>query len=282
MMERIGIDIGGTKIELARVADDGAVIAHRRIPTHPQAGIADMLTRISVALAELGGDVHTPIGVGCAGVIRDGVVKRAVNLGWEDIPLQRLLIDHVGRQVVVENDVRAALIGETRYGVAQGISDVVYIAIGTGLGAAAVVDGRLLRGFRGMALELGQIRQPDGMIIEQYASGSGLSFVAKQSNFPVTDTHAILQRVREGDVSAQAVLDTIINTITTLGVWTCTMLNPQMLIIGGGMGLAMREWLMPRLRADIHARCADFITDGLVITHPQVSNSAVGASALVG
>ncbi len=281
-MERIGIDIGGTKIELARVADDGAVIAHTRIPTNAPDGVEDMIDRIATALSQIGAGDDIPVGVGCAGVVENGVIKRAVNLGWENIPLQNMLINRLNRRVVVENDVRAALIGETRYGVAQGKSDVIYIAIGTGLGAAALVNGQLLRGFRGMAMELGQIRQPDGTIIEQVASGSGLSFVAKQVKLPVTDTHAVLNLVREGDISARLALDTIISTICTLGVWSCTMLNPQILIIGGGMASAISEWLMPRLHEDIQTRCADFITHGLQITHPQVSNSAVGASALVG
>lgn len=281
-MERIGIDMGGTKIELARVADDGTVIAHTRIPTNPSEGVSAMIERIATALSQIGGTDDTPIGVGCAGVVENGVIRRAVNLGWENIPLQDLLIDRLNRRVVVENDVRAALIGETRYGVARDKSDVIYIAVGTGLGAAALVNGQILRGFRGMAMELGQIRQPDGTIIEQYASGSGLSFVAKQFNMPVTDTHSVLNLVRKGDLHAQLTLDTIVGTICTLGVWSCTMFNPQVLIIGGGMASAISEWLMPRLDVDMQVRCADFITDGLLITHPQVSNSAVGASALVG
>ena len=281
-MERIGIDMGGTKIELARVADDGTVIAHTRIPTNAPNGVDDMINRIATALSQLGAGGDAPVGVGCAGVVENGVIKRAVNLGWENIPLQHLLIDRLNRRVVVENDVRAALIGETRYGVAQGKSDVIYIAVGTGLGAAALVNGQILRGFRGMAMELGQIRQPDGTIIEQVASGSGLSFIAMHFNLPVTDTHAVLNLVRQGDLSARLALDTIIGTICTLGVWSCTMLNPQILIIGGGMALAISEWLMPRLQVDMQTRCADFIADGLQITHPQVSNSAVGASALVG
>jgi len=281
-MERIGIDIGGTKIAFARVDEHGQILAHHRIPTAPSDGVAGIVSHIVDGVSALGGDESLPVGVGCAGVVENGIIRYAGNLGWRDVPLQNLLAEKLNRRVIVENDVRAALIGETRYGVAQGKSDVIYIAVGTGLGAAALVNGQILRGFRGMAMELGQIRQPDGTIIEQYTSGSGLSFIAKQFNLPVTDTHAVLNLVREGDLSARLALDTIVGTICTLGVWSCTMLNPQVLIIGGGMASAISEWLMPRLHEDIQTRCADFIADGLRITHPQVQNSAVGASALVG
>jgi len=278
-MERIGIDIGGTKIDLARVDNHGAVLAHHRLPTNAQDGISAVVSQIATGISALGGEKNIPVGVGCAGVIDDGVIKYAGNLGWRNIPLQHLLSEKLNRRVVVENDVRAALVGETRYGVARDVADVIYLAIGTGLGAAAVVDGRLLRGSRGMAMELGYVKYADGTLYEHGASGTGLGMIAK--SLGMTDnTHRIIELWRMGDETATRAVNTLIENIAVACAWTCSILTPRMVVLGGGMGLALGEKLVDGVKKIIAVRCADFVTDGLSVHLASVTNSAVGAAAL--
>lgn len=278
-MERIGIDIGGTKIAFARVDENGQILAHHRIPTAPSDGVAGIVSHIVDGILALGGDESLPVGVGCAGVVENGTIRYAGNLGWRDVPLQNLLAEKLNRRVIVENDVRAALIGEMRYGVARGISDVVYLAVGTGLGASAVVNGQVLRGFRGMAMELGYMRQPNGDLYEHVASGTGLGMIAKSLGM-TDDTHRILELARTGDETALRAVAMLTENIALVASWACAVLNPQMVILGGGMGLALGEHLAHGVMAGIETRCADFVRDGLTVHLAQIHNSAIGAAAL--
>lgn len=278
-MERIGIDIGGTKIAFARVDEHGQILAHHRLPTTPADGVTGIVSHIADGVSALGGDESLPVGVGCAGVVEAGTIRYAGNLGWRDVPLQQLLIEKLNRRVVVENDVRAALVGEMRYGVARGVSDAVYLAVGTGLGASAIVNGQVLRGFKGMAMELGYMRQPNGELYEHGASGTGLGMIAKSLGM-TDDTHRILDLARAGDETALRAIAILTDNIALVASWACAVLNPQMVILGGGMGLALGDSLVRGVMLGIETRCADFVRDGLTVQLAQVQNNAVGAAAL--
>ncbi len=281
-MNTIGIDIGGTKIECALVDENGKILASHRAPTHPEKGLESVLDTIVAGVSALHAPSDVRVGVGCAGYIHQGVVRRAVNLGWQNIPLQNLLHDRLGRDVVLDNDARAALIGEWRYGVAQGINNALYFAIGTGFGAAALMDGRLLQGVGGVAMEIGQLRLEDSQksTIESWTSGTGLSHIAQQIGLDVTDTHIILSRAEAGDALAQSAVRALCDQIALVAIWTCSLLNPQRLIIGGGMGNAVQRWLLPTLDTQIKTFCAEEVASVITIHMAQVTSSAVGAAAL--
>jgi glucokinase len=281
-MNTIGIDIGGTKIDCALVDEHGQILASHRAPTHPEKGLESVLDTIVAAVSALNAPSDVCVGVGCAGYIHQGTVRRAVNLGWHDVPLQNLLHDRLGRDVVLDNDARAALIGEWRYGVARGIDDVVYFAIGTGFGASALSGGRLLQGVGGVAMEIGQLRLDDSpkSSIESWTSGTGLSHIAQNMGLDVTDTHTILARAEAGDVLALSAVRVLCDQIALVALWTCSLLNPQRLIIGGGMGYAVQRWLLPILNTKIKTFCADEVSSAMTIHMAQVTSSAIGAAAL--
>jgi glucokinase len=161
----VALDVGGTRIKAAVIAADGSRLLERRYPTGRADGPAAVLRRVADVAAEVAEEMaasrpDTTIlacGVGTCGTVDlDGRVT-SVNIGWERAQIGDAIGDRLGLRVAVLNDVRAGAIGEGGFGAARGESDYVYVALGTGVGAAIVSGGRVLRGAHGHAGELGHI-----------------------------------------------------------------------------------------------------------------------------
>jgi glucokinase len=259
----IGVDIGGTKIAVGVVDEDGALVARARRETpatHPEL-IED---QVAEAVAELRAEhVVDAVGVAAAGFIDSarGVVMFAPNLAWRDEPVKDELERRVGLPVRLENDANAATWGEFRFGAARDVDDVVMLTVGTGLGGGIVADGLLLRGARGIAGELGHVRVvPGGRRCgcgnlgcwEQYASGSALTREARElvaSGSPHAERLSelcggraedlrgsmVTQAAREGDPAATELL-------ADLGRWLgegmasmAAVVDPAVFVVGGGV-----------------------------------------------
>ena len=156
---RIGLDIGGTKTDAVAIAADGRELARVRRPSG--FGADEVLTRAEEAVREAARRAGrrpadlAGIGVGIPGVIDEatGRVRHAVNLGVADLPLADLLSQRLGTGVVVENDVKAASLGA--WHLLRLTGSAALLNVGTGLAAGVVVEGRLWRGLRGIAGEIG-------------------------------------------------------------------------------------------------------------------------------
>ena len=158
----VGVDVGGTKIAVLVTTPDGAVLgrATRASSAGDQDGAAEAIaTTIETALADAGQRVEdvAVIGVGVPGRVdpTTGNVTIAVNLGWTDLALRDALEARLGRPCVIENDARAAAVGLHYRRVLGDAEDIAYLAVGTGIAAGVILDGRLHRGARGMAGEIG-------------------------------------------------------------------------------------------------------------------------------
>lgn len=163
----VGVDLGGTKVEVAQVDAEGKVYRRLRRPTAVTAGASAVCADIVEAVHELVREVERPptgVGVGVAGqVSAGGIVYFAPNLKWKDVPLQADLSRAIGLNVAVTNDVRAATIGEWFYGAGRGHDDILCLFVGTGIGGGIVSGGRLLSGCSNNAGELGHMTlQMDG------------------------------------------------------------------------------------------------------------------------
>jgi glucokinase len=181
----IGVDVGGTKVAAGVVAEDGTVVeVVRRATLVQQVGAAeDAIAEVILELA--GRHAVEAVGVGAAGFVDEtrSIVRFAPNLGWREQPLRALLEKATGLPVVVENDANAAAWAEYRFGAAKGRDDVVMVTVGTGIGGAIIVGGKLFRGRYGLAGEIGHVVMvPEGRACgcgrrgcwEQYASGNAL------------------------------------------------------------------------------------------------------------
>src|SRR5260221_3909427 len=193
----VGVDVGGTKIAVLVVDRDERVIG--REVAHTAAGAQDGATEqiaavIDRTLRSADARIHdvAAIGVGVPGRVDPltGAVTLAVNLGWSDLPLGEQLESRLGRPCVVENDVRAAAFGLHRRRVVGEVDDLAYLAVGTGVSAGVVLHGRLHRGPRGLAGEIGHvIVDPDGArcacgergCLETLVSGSAIARLAREA-----------------------------------------------------------------------------------------------------
>ncbi len=233
-----GIDLGGTKIYTAIASKGGDIIAEVKTPTEASASkkrvFENVCRSIELACAQAGiaPSKLAAIGIGVPGPIdyATGTVRLCPNIpSWKKVPVRNLLQDRFGCPVTVENDARTAGLAEARFGAGKGVSHVFYTTVSTGIGGAIIIDGRIYHGASGVAGEIGQTRLPDGTVFEQAAAGPALKrlFGISPEDIPA--------RLKAGDPSAQQALDHLTRLV---GVWlanSATLLNPEIIVIGGGM-----------------------------------------------
>jgi glucokinase len=161
----VGIDLGATKIALGLIDPQNRIVARQRVPTAPLDGPDAAVERMAQAI-----DLHKgalPAGARLSGVgicspgpldHRTGMLLDPPNLtGWVNVPLRQMLVDRLGLPVTLEHDAKAAALGEYHYGAGRGERDMVYIVVGTGVGSALILDGKVHRGRNNSAGEVGHI-----------------------------------------------------------------------------------------------------------------------------
>lgn len=303
----IGVDIGGTKIAFAVVDKSGHTLAEHRIPTIPEEGFSAVIDRIVEGIHHVTEQINRPIqgiGVGSPGLVNPvtGTCHHAVNLGWKDVPLRDELRRHLRLDIpiFVQRDTNAGTVGEWIFGAGRGEQNFAYVAIGTGLGLGAVSDEGLLLGSAFLAMEFGHVSlDPRGRRCtcgtrgcgEIYVSGVGLlagyqehrqdypeSALAKKANVTVNDIVAALQA---GDPLAVAIGEEAADKLASVVACCVGTVDPGLFVIGGGLGLALYDWLLPRLEKVVRERTLPVTHDHLRFARSQVTSSAAGAAALV-
>jgi len=304
----IGVDIGGTKIAFALVNRRGEVLATHRLPTLPSEGAEAVFDRVAQGVHHLLAQADEPvagIGIGCPGHIdpRIGVVYHATNLGWREVPLKAGVQARLPNSlpVWVLKDANAGALGEMYFGAAQGYNDFVYLALGTGLGGGAVVGGNLVEGGDFNGMEIGHMpftptgrRCACGMYgcPEMYVSGNGVLAGVREHLPEYPDsvlaslgdqltTTAILDAAREGDQLALAVMDETAWWLCSVMICHIGILNPSIFVIGGGLGHAAAEFLIPAAQKALRERTQGGVYAEVPMVLSQVTSSAVGAACQV-
>lgn len=298
----IGIDIGGTKIDFILMNEQGEILDNHRLPTAPEEGEAAVLNRIAQGIHYFT-EKYSPagIGIGCPGYIDsvNGIVRQAVNLHWDEVYLvdvvrQRLTVE---MPVYLQNDVNAAALGELYFGAAQQDKNVVYAAIGTGLGGAAIVNGAIVNGADGFAMEIGHlVIKPDGRLCrcglhgcaEMYTSGLGMLAGVHEygADYPASllkpdsTTADILTAAKANDPLAQRVLQEAAAALGKLFGMCANFFNPSLIVVGGGMGLAAAEFLFEPARREMQRYTPPASYQNLRIAPSQIERIAVGAACL--
>jgi len=257
----IGLDVGGTKCLGVVLTPDDVTVAETRVAT-PEGIPALIETVVAVVdeLVEVAGPIDA-VGLGVAGQLDlDGVLRFAPNLvGADEFPIRDMLEGKFGMPLRIDNDANCALVAELHHGAVVGVRDAAMVNIGTGIGSAVIIDGRLYRGANGMAGEWGHTTvQPDGADCacgrrgcwEAYASGAGLVHLAREMMHS-GDGRGIVQlaggdpdnvrgehvtrAARMGDHEALAVLDHFARWLA-IGIANITAaLDPEAVVIGGGV-----------------------------------------------
>lgn len=296
----LGYDVGGTQLRVALVKG-AEILAERKIPS---SGLSP--EALAIRAAELAQEVEREsqcravrAGVGIAAMlpIPSEVIENAPNLGWVQVPFRRLLSEALdGRPVTLANDVDAAAYGEGIFGAGQGAQHLACVFVGTGIGSGIVVDGKLLRGFRGVAAELGHIKvvAEGGRdcycgqkgCFEAYAGGRALlerihadleqgkaNGVRERMGAGALSLSIVDEAAADGDPYADVLWREVGDLLGTHLANLCTVLNPEVLILGGGV------WVRcPDLQSRVHKRIRNRLNHAASVGF-RVVDAALGDNA---
>lgn len=265
----VGIDLGGTNAQGAS-ARGGEILRRIKIPTRATLGPDTVLGDLAALARELAeGFEIAGLGLGIPGLLdlEKGNCVFSGNLRWENVAVSQSLSEILGVPVFLDNDVRVAALGELALGKAQGHKDFIYLTVGTGIGAGIFIDGRLLRGPRWSAGEVGHmVLDPQGPdctcgsrgCLEALASATA---IAREGRIAAANSQSLLNTLvndpedidaalvfkaaSKGDKAAGQVVDT---AMAWLGLGIANLVNifnPSLVVIGGGVSLAGEQLLTP-------------------------------------
>lgn len=302
----IGIDIGGTNTAVAYVDITGAIQQRITFLSNVEGGADAIEKDIINAVQELQGKAATPpfgVGIGVAGQVEigTGVVHFAPNLHWHHVPLQEDLQKALQLPVAVTNDVRAATLGEWRYGAGQGCNDIVCLFVGTGIGGGVVSGGHLLTGSSNTAGELGHItvdihgrtctcgnqgclesiaggwaigKRAQEAVVKDRVAGATLLKLAGGQPHAVTAKH-VAQAAHEEDPLAKHIMDEAAEGLIAGATCIVNALNPSRLILGGGVISGMPE-LIERVEQGVHQYALKAATRNLQVLGAQLTHNDAG------
>lgn len=308
-MYRIGIDLGGTNIAVGVVNDRYEIVARRSVPTGAERPaeevIRDMGDAVEEALRQAGLTAVdcASMGVGSPGACdpQTGVVKRAYNLNWFDVPVCRMLHQRFGIPVRLGNDANCAALAEVVAGAAVGCQDMVLITLGTGVGSGIISRGKILSGLRGGAGEAGHMLLVlDGEPCtcgrrgcwEAYSSATALIRQARQAAAEHPESllagaeeitgKTVFDAADRGDETANAVVDRFCDYLGAGVTNIVNALAPEVILIGGGISRQGERLLAP-VRRYVEKNCFGG-KDGAIpiIAAARLGNDAgiIGAAAL--
>jgi len=278
----IGVDVGGTTTKAGLFDSDGVEYGRSEQPTPRHLGPDATVATIIDAVVKLRG--HVPedsrlraVGLVVPGVVdaQQGIAVYATNLGWRDLPIRQIVAEAVGLPVILDHDVRAAGMAELELGAGRGVHEMLFVALGTGIAAAVITRGQMSAGATGRAGELGHLPVcPDGEwcacgqrgCTETYASAAALSRRYSAAS-GVRDIRAedVLSRAAAGDALANGVFTDAITALGRALVSYVLIMDPELIIIGGGMaasGAALLGPLTQEVKAGLVWRPAPTIVTG--------------------
>ncbi|NOS70717.1 MAG: ROK family protein [Verrucomicrobia bacterium] len=249
----LGIDVGGTKIAAGIVTfPDGRVHLRRQIPTLPARGgeaVLDDVFQLATELATEAGSHNfqvNAIGLGmCELVNTDGDIVSASSLPWQSADVREGLATIA--PTVIEADVRAAALAEALFGAGKSQCIFVYITVGTGISSCLVIEGRPFLGARGATGTLASsllphLGQPWGSgataTLEQIASGPALVARFNQLHGHARSGQEVVAAAQAGNAGALSVVRSAGEALGATIAWLVNVLDPQCVIIGGGLGLS--------------------------------------------
>ena len=260
----VGIDIGGTKVLGGVVDETGALIKRARRDTPAEGGVALTQAIADVALELMKDSEIESVGVSVAAFIsadRKTILATPNIKDWNGVNLDYELTSRIGLPVVIENDANSAAWGEFKFGAGRGKENILMLTVGTGIGGGIVVNSNLLRGSFGIAAEIGHLRiVPNGLLcgcgaygcFEQYGSGTALLRHAREAIQAHPDRasnilnrgdgsiegvkgSAITEAARDGDELALSIFETTGDYIGAGIASLAVILDPEAVVIGGGV-----------------------------------------------
>lgn len=274
----LGVDLGGTTTKLALITTYGEMISKWEIPTDKSENGKFITLNIAKAVDAKLEELNEPkskvlgIGMGAPGPVNfsNGSIYEAVNLGWKDYPLKDLLEVEISLPAVIENDANMAALGEMWKGAGEGAKDLVCVTLGTGVGGGIIHNGQIVHGTSGAAGEIGHMTVvTDGGVscncgkvgcLETVASATGIVRLASEALATGDNSSLLQQRIEAGDPLSSKLLfqcakagdplsKTVVNRVGNyLGLALShigNVMNPEKIVIGGGVSHAGEILLEP-------------------------------------
>ncbi len=276
-----GVDIGGTTVKLGLFNVEGELLEKWEIPTRTQENGSLILPDIARSIEEkisekqIAREDVAGVGAGAPGPIdSEGVVHKAVNLGWDVFSIRKTLEELVNLPVMAGNDANVAALGEMWKGGGQGSKDLVMVTLGTGVGGGIITNGRVLTGAGGAGGEIGHIHVNDSEeescncgnkgCLEQYASATGITRLATRK-LAESSSESLL---RQGEVSAKTVFDAVkrgdalaMEVAEEFGKYLgdglsviAGVVNPDTIVLGGGVskaGEVLIDYVKPHYQKNV-------------------------------
>jgi len=267
-MYTIGIDLGATFVKIGLVDNKGKIYFRREIKTPPAADRALLIDSIVDKVKDImkkSGKSVFGVGIGVPGPVdsKRGIVHYFPNIkGWKEVPLKAILEKKLGLRVILDNDVNAMTLGEFIFGAGKGSGNIVCITLGTGVGGGIIINGKLYRGGSMTAGEIGHMPINEtgpfcncGGIacLERYIGNRYILERAKK----IFGKNITLERVTElagsGNKKAAAIWRDTAKKLSVALVQVVNLLNPDKIVIGGGVSKAGPFILNP-LRKEVTMR----------------------------
>lgn len=308
-----GVDLGGTNTKIGLCNEEGKILHSSSIKTDSIHGVEDTLERIWLEIQKqlteekLTKEDLSGIGIGIPGPVKNqSIVGFFANFPWEkNMNLKEKMETLTGARTLVDNDVNVIAQGEAIFGAAKGHKSSITVALGTGIGGGIFVDGRLISGMTGAGGEIGHMKLvPDGKLcgcgqkgcFEAYASATGMIrealsrlYVNKlnalyekfQGNYETLEAKDIFEAAAAGDVFSQEIVDYEAEYLA-MGIGNLlNIINPEVIVLGGGIALAKEQILEPITRK-IRKYALEITLENLEIKTGVLGNEAgiLGAAAL--
>ncbi|MBN1900302.1 ROK family protein [Candidatus Sumerlaeota bacterium] len=283
------VDIGGTKTAFGIMDVHGTFIYLEKSPTpiHESNNIREFLiSQIHTILGKHKKLAIEGIGIGAGGVVdpESGAIIHATPLlpDWQGTPIKKIIEEEFGVRAAVDNDGNMAALGEYLYGSGKGTHNLVFIAIGTGVGGGAVINGRVLKGGSGSAMNIGHICiERNGRqcncgkrgCLEAYVSGKAIEkayqeriekIPGKNASHPLTPRE-IFESTAKGDSIAKGVIETALDYLSIGITNIIELFDPDLIVLGGGVSESL-GFMLDDLRSRVSSSTGLFIPERILIS----------------
>ena len=309
----IGIDIGGTGIQIGVVDEQGTILERGGIVTRTDLPVEDQIREMAeCALDVLGRSGYTlddlkAVGVGVPGVVdpRTNCIAFCNNMGWHQVPFQEIFRRYLDKPVYVDNDATVAGLAESICGLSAGTNSSVFVTLGTGVGSGIVINGKVWSGAHGVGSELGHVTlEVDGEpctcgtsgCLEQYCSATAIIRMARHqveghpeslilafsSGNPARITaKAVFDAAKEGDTIALRVFRRFVHYLSMGLVSVIQFLDPEVIVLGGGVSKA-GSFLLDAVREEVprHLQYKDMDYSRIELAQLGADAGIIGAAML--
>ena len=277
----LAFDIGGTNIKYGIIREDGSFLLHSLLRNRiREAGVQAMLGDLVSIAQRLQTEYKlSAIGISTSGVVDVGsgeLLRAAVTFpGYKGCNPKKLQEKATGLPCSIDNDVNCAALGEYYFGAAQGKDIVCCLAIGTGIGGATLLNGKMFYGHNYFACEVGQFPVTGGTLEPLATTRALIERVAKAKNLSAKtlEGQQIFDLALAGDAVAQASIDTMVDALAQGLVYLLYAINPQVIVLGGAV-VAQEEYLRPRLMAKLKQLVVPELLEASEIAFSKLENKA--------